>query len=197
MENMFVVLLNMANHTNTESSASDVQSKHQQTHKLISDVMKCLLCSDDNEQKQSSNQSHLKHSELKFKALLGACRDFLSQHDEELACSVSTLDMSDLKVHDTFQTIMCGLFCDKTNYGRIVAAICVSKKMIDRVTSEQRPKLIESIIGWLQTFVHDNLSIWIAHHGDWVCSHGFCFHSSVVYVQLFRSCRTNFLQNSQ
>ena len=152
---------------------ADKEEHVKQTNELIHEVILSLLACDGqllNGYTRGKIEPKLqcKGSEKIFKALLGACKEFLALHDKELKTSVDTLNMSDLKVCDTFHETVLRIFSDGINYGRIVSAICVSKTMAARVMTEQRLELAESIIGWLQRIVADNLLDWILRHGGWV-----------------------------
>ena len=139
------------------------QWNREQTHEMIEDVIVYLLRSDDKQRNCIPRSSN-----LIFDKLTRACTVYLSHHDEELTTSIKTLDTTDLKVHDTYQSVMSSLFEDKINYGRIIAGICFSKKLIDRMNDKKRHALKESIIGWLSTFVNNNLADWIMQNGHWV-----------------------------
>ena len=103
-----------------------------------------------------------------FKAVKGACKEFINLHDRELKLSVDKLDMSDTAVCNTYHDTVCAIFQTEINWGRIISAICVSRTMALKAFRDNRPFLIESIEGWLQMIVIDRLQSWIIQHGGWV-----------------------------
>ncbi len=107
-------------------------------------------------------------SEETYKALLGACNEFINLHDGDLKSSVDQLDMSDVKVCETFHETVQSIFEKEINWGRIVSALCVSRTMALKALDQNRVGLVESIVGWLQRIFIDILKDWILKHGGWV-----------------------------
>lgn len=106
-------------------------------------------------------------SQKAFQSLLGACMEFLELHGDELKDSIDTLDMSDVKVYDTFHETI-HLILEEINWGRIVSAVCTSKTMACRAIKEGRTSLVESLHAWLQIIFVERLQDWVTEHGGWV-----------------------------
>ena len=150
-----------------------------QTEELINEVVVSLVMED-----RRILKLECEGSEEIYKALVGACKEFIILHDGELKVSVEKLDMSDVKVCETFHETVQSIFEKEINWGRIVSALCVSRTMALKALNENRVGLVESIIGWLQRIVLDNLQDWILKHGGWVSHHIsiFLLHCTVLLI---------------
>ena len=104
-----------------------------------------------------------------YSTLMSACRNFLSQHNQELTERVRDLDISDSLLCSSYHQALNKIFEDNINWGRIVAMFCFTEALAYRVHSEGLPpRTIESLINWQKDFIVEYLQEWITKQKGWV-----------------------------
>lgn len=103
-----------------------------------------------------------------YHGLKAACRHFMTLHSKELVDRVEQLDISDSTLCSTFHKAMFAMFADDVNWGRIVAVICFSVLVAMKAYQSSNYVTIQSIEGWLITFISGNLQPFISKHKGWV-----------------------------
>ncbi len=108
-------------------------------------------------------------SNKQLTSIVNACREFLYLHGDELKESVDDLDLSDVNVHKTVVDVWEQIVSTGFNCGRIIAVLCMTKAVVDRVTAEKRVYLVESIVEWMKETMSNTRAVeWIAENTDWV-----------------------------
>ena len=170
---------------------SPVQSSHnpefiQQTKEIIHETFHALLLDQGvrlNGYSTGFKEPHFS-SDVNRKAyhgLKGACRHFMTLHSKELVDRVEQLDISDSALCSTFHKAMYAMFADDINWGRIVALICFSVLVAIKAYQSSNYVTIQSIEGWLTTFIIEYLQPFIMKHKGWVSI------SSIMYCLIIQS----------
>ena len=102
-----------------------------------------------------------------YNSLMGACRQFLRLHSEQIRRDVEQLDISETTLCITFHSTMHSMFSDCINWGRIVALISFAVLVAYKAHKTSR-HVVESIEGWLINFICQNLSQFIMKQKGWV-----------------------------
>ena len=103
-----------------------------------------------------------------FLSLKGACKQFMKLHSREIADKANQIVVSDTMVCAAFHKTMYSIFEDDINWGRVVALFCFSAAIALKAYEDNKFKTIDSIEGWMTTFINDNLQDWILKHHGWV-----------------------------
>ena len=102
-----------------------------------------------------------------YHSLMGACRQFLRQHSDQIRKDVEQLDISESTLCITFHKTMHSIFSDGANWGRVVALISFAVLVAYKAHKTSR-HVVESIEGWLVTFICQNLGQFIMKQKGWV-----------------------------
>ena len=101
-------------------------------------------------------------------SLKGACKQFMKLNNREIADKANQIVVSDTMVCAAFHKTMYSIFEDDINWGRVVALFCFSAAIALKAHEDNKFKTIDSIEGWMTTFINDNLQDWILKHRGWV-----------------------------
>ena len=99
-------------------------------------------------------------------SLTGACRQFLRLHSDQVRRDMEQLDISETTLCITFHSTMHSMFSDCINWGRIIALISFAVLVACKAHKTSH-HVIESIEGWLITFICQNLSQFIMKQKGW------------------------------
>ena len=97
-----------------------------------------------------------------------SCAEMRHKYIREIEGLVNTLDISETQVYPSFLESCTKLMDDDIRWGRIAVLFFFSSVLAERLHREGQVAKIESLVGWLTTFIDDNLSQWILEHGGWV-----------------------------
>ncbi|XP_011405690.1 PREDICTED: bcl-2-like protein 1 [Amphimedon queenslandica] len=101
-----------------------------------------------------------------YSSLMGACKQFLRLHSDQIRRDMEQLDISETALCVTFHSTMHSMFSDCINWGRIVALISFAVLVAYKAHKTSR-HVVESIEGWLITFICQNLSQFIMKQKGW------------------------------
>ena len=101
-------------------------------------------------------------------SLTGACRQFLRLYSDQVRRDMEQLDISETTLCISFHSTIHSLFCDCIyNWGRIIALISFAVLFACKAHKTVSHHVIESIEGWLITFICQNLSQFIMKQKGW------------------------------
>ncbi len=86
---------------------------------------------------------------------------------------LKTLDISHQQLYAEYQDSCSRLMVDDIKWGKIAVLLFFTSVLAKRLYEENKTPLIDSIVGWQTTFLH-NFTQWILEHGGWVrdcCMH--------------------------
>ncbi|XP_064384398.1 bcl-2-like protein 1 isoform X2 [Halichondria panicea] len=94
------------------------------------------------------------------------CTDLKLKHQQEIEGRVKTLDISHQQLYAEYQDSCSRLMVDDIKWGKIAVLLFFTSVLAKRLYEENKTPLIDSIVGWQTTFLHD-FTQWILEHGGW------------------------------
>ncbi|XP_064384396.1 bcl-2-like protein 1 [Halichondria panicea] len=94
------------------------------------------------------------------------CKDLKLKHQQEIEGRVKTLDISHQQLYAEYQNSCSRLMVDDIKWGKIAVLLFFTSVLAKRLYEENKTPLIDSIVGWQTTFLH-NFTQWILEHGGW------------------------------
>lgn len=96
------------------------------------------------------------------------CSQMRALYEAEMAELVRLLDLSDTQLYSNFQQAACQVINQDVNWGRIAALLFFTSVLAERLHNEGHTRKIESLIGWVTTYLNESASTWILENGGWV-----------------------------
>lgn len=113
-----------------------------------------------------------------------SCKQMKGKYQREIGGLVKTLDISDTQLYSNFQQSAVSLMDGDIRWGRIAVLVFFTSVLAERLHTEGQGNKINSLIGWLTTFLNENTSMWILEKGGWVSTPQHTHtHTSPTYKQ--------------
>ena len=99
--------------------------------------------------------------------LVTGCHYIMRKHGKELEEMCAKLDISDEQLYASFQTVMSTICKELMNCGRLVSMFVFTSVLSARLCHEGRQHCTESIFGWFEAFLKEQVLPWIRELGGW------------------------------
>ncbi len=156
-------------------SNNDLRQIKTQSHAISHHLVDFMLQEDGIHLKCNYSHSKLMRSLLAsdtgFKdailTLETCCKDLKLKHQQEIEGQVKMLEISHQLLYAEYQDSCSKLMTKDMNWGKIAVLLFFTSILAKRLYEENKTPLIESVVGWQTTFLHD-FTQWILEHGGWV-----------------------------
>ena len=146
---------------------ASVQQFEVKTRKIVKKILYVLLA-DEGAIMNQSKRGKCDGEKDDCEGLVGACKNMLATHREELGVQLDQLDLSPSALCMSYHQLANGLFEGGCNWGKLVMLLTASSLITARMHFDGHAELAESIKEWLTGIILSPLcKDWILQHEGW------------------------------
>ena len=124
------------------------------TLKDVSDQHSCIR----------NNQAFLRAREN----IIAGCTYMQQQHGREIERMCTRFEVDDVQLNTNFEEVLATIWTEPRNWGRLISLFVATYYICKRLDQENDKDKIQSVIGWLGSFLKTNAVTWVVEHGGFV-----------------------------